>query len=233
MERVVEPEWLDDLSPADKEARQSRRDLRRLNQIMRHRPILLEHVRNLVAGRSEVQMVELGAGDGTLIQEILMRLAEPLPKVRLTLVDRQPVVSDSTQSGLSKMGVEVKLCQEDVFAWLRNAPRTDLIMANLFLHHFKNPELQELFSLAAQNTSGFICCEPRRSWMAYLAAAGVFLVGCNRITRHDATISVRAGFKGDELTGLWGRNSEWETSEREAGLFSHLFFARRRPASSQ
>lgn len=229
MDRVVEPEWLDDLSPANEEARQSRRDLQRLNQIMRHRPILLEQVRKLVAGRSEVQMAELGAGDGTFIQEILRGLSNPLPKVRLTLVDRQPAVSDSTLSELAKMGVEVKVCQEDVFQWLRNAePQRDLIMANLFLHHFKNHGLQELFSLAAQKTSGFVCCEPRRSGTAYLAAAGVFLVGCNRITRHDATISVRAGFKGDELTRLWGQSSEWETSEKEAGLFSHLFIARRK-----
>jgi len=54
------------------------------------------------------------------------------------------------------------------------------------------------------------------------------LIGCNRVTRHDAPISVRAGFTGQELSQLWPAGQGWLLEERPAGWFSHLFIAQRR-----
>jgi hypothetical protein len=53
------------------------------------------------------------------------------------------------------------------------------------------------------------------------------LIGANGVTRHDAAVSVRAGFKGGELSALWPANPRWRLRERRAGLFSHLFLAQR------
>ena len=38
-------------------------------------------------------------------------------------------------------------------------------------------------------------------------------------------LSVRAGFRGSELGGLWGAADGWELQEHRAGLFSHVFQA--------
>jgi hypothetical protein len=47
------------------------------------------------------------------------------------------------------------------------------------------------------------------------------------VTRHDATVSVRAGFSGDELSALWPDKKNWQLTEHRTGFFSHLFVARR------
>jgi len=52
------------------------------------------------------------------------------------------------------------------------------------------------------------------------------LMGCNAVTRHDARVSVRAGFRDDELSRLWPSGG-WTLEERGAPPFSHLFVARR------
>jgi hypothetical protein len=39
---------------------------------------------------------------------------------------------------------------------------------------------------------------------------------------------VQAGFTGRELSALWPKSGQWELLERRAGLFSHLFIARRK-----
>jgi hypothetical protein len=52
-------------------------------------------------------------------------------------------------------------------------------------------------------------------------------VGCNDVTRHDAVVSVRAGFSGCELSSLWTDNDNWQLTEQSAGAFSHLFIARK------
>ena len=64
----------------------------------------------------------------------------------------------------------------------------------------------------------FVACEPRRSAFALLGARMVFALGANDVTRHDAVASVRAGFRGRELSGLW------PTARQAGSLASVAFF---------
>ena len=104
----------------------------------------------------------------------------------------------------------------------------DAMITNLFLHHFSESRLIDLLGQVQEQTRLFIALEPRRSQFALLGSRWVGLIGCNEVTRHDAPVSVRAGFAGQELTGLWSRTAGWSLQERPAGLFSHLFIAQRR-----
>jgi hypothetical protein len=74
----------------------------------------------------------------------------------------------------------------------------------------------------------FVAVEPRRSARGLLFSRLLGFIGCNRVTRHDAPISVRAGFAGQELSQLWPTGRDWSLQERPAGWFSHLFVAQRR-----
>ena len=102
-----------------------------------------------------------------------------------------------------------------------------MLVANLFLHHFSAPRLAELCNLAARHAQILVAIEPRRSTWALVFSHLVGLIGCNRVTRHDAPVSVRAGFHGGELSQSWSGDGEWSLEERAVGLFSHLFIARR------
>ena len=68
---------------------------------------------------------------------------------------------------------------------------------------------------------------PRRHFTARLSCELLWLIGCNRVTRHDARASVRAGFHGHELSQFWPDPNAWKLREQSAGLFSHLFLATR------
>jgi hypothetical protein len=87
--------------------------------------------------------------------------------------------------------------------------------------------LIELFRGIAEVTETFIALEPRRSRLALTFSQQIWAIGCNRVSRHDAPVSVRAGFAGKELSLLWPRMGNWSLEERPVGLFSHLFMARR------
>jgi hypothetical protein len=118
--------------------------------------------------------------------------------------------------------------QEDVFEWLEGAGDCDGIVANLFLHHFQAGELSRLLHLASKRVRAFAACEPRRSALAAAGSHMLGLVGCGEVTRHDAIVSVRAGFDGREISALWPEGDAWVVSEGARGLFSHLFSARRK-----
>src|SRR6185312_2676586 len=100
----------------------------------------------------------------------------------------------------------------------------DAMAANLFLHHFEAPALAHMLALAASRTRLFVGCEPRRSRFALAGASLLGIVGCNDVTRHDAVVSVRAGFRGGEIGSLWPADG-WRVEEGAWGLFSHRFVA--------
>lgn len=232
MRRVVEPELLDDLPPTDSQAIGSRADLRRVNFLMGHLGILsralLRQLDDPLIRARPLRLVELGAGDGTLLLRLARRL-EPLGvTAEVTLLDRQNLVSSETRRAFTALNWTVESVATDVFAWLEQpSPAVDVMLTNLFLHHFHDKRLGTLLRLAAARMHLFLACEPRRSPLALTACRLLPLIGCNRVTRHDAAVSVRAGFTGHELTALWPAETQWQLSERPAGLFSHCFVAKR------
>lgn len=225
MERRMEPEWLDELPPEDMRAVRSRQDLRRLNAIMGNAAILSKAMRRYCP--SPRHIVELGAGDGHFLLSLVRRLnAAP---GRLVLVDRQPCIADATFRQLRALGWTVDIAAVDVMNWAQAADPADAIVCNLFLHHLPPSALGTLFERCASKTGCLIGCEPARTGFALAASRLVGLIGCNAVTRHDAAVSVRAGFYGRELSALWPASPDWQLEERTAGLFSHFFAARRRP----
>ena len=230
--RVVEPELLDDLPPSDPRAIGSRADLRRLNSIMGHDDILSRafhhHLDEALSRSRPLRLVELGAGDGTLLLRLARRVSAPGLTARVMLLDRQNIVSPETRRAFAALNWSVESVANDVFAWLEQPfPAVDMMIANLFLHHFPDKSLTALFRLAAARTDLFIACEPRRTPFALTASRWLRLIGCNAITRHDAVVSVRAGFIGRELSALWPADNQWQLSEQSAGWVSHCFIATR------
>lgn len=231
MRRTVEPELLDDLPPADPWAVGSRVDLRRLNFLMGHAGILSRSLcrqldETLVRARP-LRLVELGAGDGTLFLQLARRWSARGVTAEVALLDRQNLVSAETRRAFAALNWSVESVAADVFTWLEQpSPAVDVMLANLFLHHFHDERLTALLRLAAGRTNLFLACEPRRSTLALTAARWLGLIGCNGVTRHDAVVSVRAGFTGSELSTLWPAEG-WVAGEHPAGLFSHCFVAKR------
>jgi hypothetical protein len=117
----------------------------------------------------------------------------------------------------------------DVFDWLQrpHPKRNDVTIANLFLHHFQEDDLRNLLRQSAHQTRLFVACEPRRANFALGATGLMALIGCSGLTIHDGRISVRAGFAENELSALWPADNGWRLMERQAGWFSHCFFAQR------
>lgn len=223
--RVIEPEWLDELPPADPRAERSRRDLVRVNALMGNARIVSGELRRLEGIRS---IAEIGAGDGLFLARAL-RGVRPAADRRLALVDRHPVVSPATLARFAAMGWQPQATTADVFDWLADpaTPAFDVVVANLFLHHFEAARLAQLLELVSRRAAVFIACEPRRSAFAAAGARLLGVVGCSEVTRHDAVTSVRAGFTGRELAALWPAGGRWRCVESARGLFSHGFVAYR------
>ncbi len=225
--RRVEPEWLDELAPGDPRAIRSRQDLRRINALMANAAIVARELRHGFRNDEPRRVADLGAGDGTFMLRVARKTR--WKNIHLVLLDRQNIVSSETRAELQSLGWKAECVAADVFEWLAQppAPLFDVIIANLFLHHFDAARLALLLSLASGRSRMVLACEPRRSGAALTASSLLGLIGCNDVSRHDARASVHAGFNGRELSGLWQQNRGWTAREFGSGMFSHCFVARR------
>ena len=243
MQRVVAAETLDRLAPDDPAARRSRRDLVRVHRAMGTRSIVSRGWQALVSPEragAPLRILELGAGDGSLLLGVARSLTPRWPQVELCLMDRQDIVTPATLASFAEVGWSARVQQADVLSWAARpddatqgttSPRWDLITTTLFLHHFDRGELDLLLAAAASRSDRFFACEPSRSWRALAGSHLVGALGANGVTREDAVLSVHAGFRGVEISTRWPQaGSRWQMRELAAGLFSHCFSAWRAEA---
>lgn len=233
--RHVEPEVLDGLGSEDPRAQRARRDLRRIHWVMRSAAILARAVSELKLAEQPRRVLELGAGDGTLLLNMARRLRPRWTQVELTLLDRVDLVSEQTLAAYGELGWRVRMECADALDWTATAPvrHYDLCVTNLFLHHFAAPSLQRLLRATARATDAFVACEPRRDKLARLGSRLVAVLGVNAVTREDAVKSVAAGFTHHDLTDAWPvANDEWWTTEFPARPFTHCFIAARAGSST-
>jgi len=181
--RTLQPELLDALPPGDPDAIHSRRDLRYFNRAMGN-PAWFHHELPRLLRPSD-RILELGAGTGEL------RTGFPSILTPWDAVDLAPRPLT--------WPAQAQWFQTDVRNFDRWSDYT-VILANLFLHHLEDRDLEALGRRVPDSVRVVMCCEPARGrqWQ-WLFRAVCFLVRANHVSRHDGHVSIAAGFRDAEL----------------------------------
>jgi hypothetical protein len=224
--RSVTQERLDHLAADDPLAIRSRRDLQRVHRAMGSLSILRHAVARLALPNTPRRILELGAGDGTLLLRFARAQRPRWHGVELRLLDRQDLLTDTVRDAFARLDWRVTVACTDALEWARSAPEQpyDLCVTTLFLHHFESADLGQLLTGVAAKCNTFVACEPRRSQVARIGSRLIGLLGTNEITREDGIKSVAAGFNDSELTAVWP-DRRWRLQEYAAGPFTHCFVA--------
>lgn len=195
MPRTLQPELLDSLPPDHPDALHSRRDLRLINRIMGNHRWFSRTLPSLL--RSGEAALELGAGTGELGHRLA---ASDVTVDGLDFVPRPSAWPGSRAWHVSDLRA---------FA---GYGRYAAVLANLILHHLTDAELAALGAKLACTARVVVASEPTRSRTSQRLFAFVSpLFGANHVTRHDARVSIAAGFRDDELPRLLGLNpAEWD-----------------------
>ncbi len=202
MKRLVAPEILDSLPAEDPRAVRSRRDLRLINRFMRGEAWILSQLAQL----NPTQVVELGAGEGWLVDAVKRRFPSA-QVVGVDLVSRPSTV----QSG-------VEWHAGDIFAY-EGFDADTVVVANLFVHHLSEADLRRL----AEKLSGvraILFAEPYRGRIP-MGMGRVLFPFINEVTRHDMLMSIQAGFRAGELGAVFGVESR---CSEERGVFGGIRF---------
>jgi hypothetical protein len=143
-------------------------------------------------GWERAEAIELGAGDGTLGRFVRARH----PGVELTGYDLRERPADWPEN--------FGWLQGDVRETLRaGAARGKVVIANMVLHHFEDEDLRTLGGLLAE-CRGILASEPWRHRTFARMGSLLRAIGLSADTWHDLRVSVRGGFRGQELPALLG-----------------------------
>jgi hypothetical protein len=228
LQRHVLPERLDMLPADHPAAHVSRRDLQRVHRAMRSLTILRQAIDSSCMTRQPRSILELGAGDGSLMLRLAQSWRLPWRNVQVTFLDRQNLIGPRVRWGLEMLGWKVQVLQMDVLDWAQ-APsdqQYDLCITTLFLHHFASAPLGLLLRAVAARCRALVACEPRRNRLVWMGSHLLGFLGANEVTREDGVKSVVAGFAGQELSALWPSGApSWRLQEYFAWPFTHCLVA--------
>jgi 2-polyprenyl-3-methyl-5-hydroxy-6-metoxy-1,4-benzoquinol methylase len=186
--RTTEPELLD-LGVDDAEALRSLSDLRLVNRWLGVQRVLADAV--LPHLRPGARLLDVGCGSADLPAFLARQAASPVLVVGL----------DRKRLHLRESPREVQRVQGDVRA-LPFPPRTfDVVTATHFLHHVDAPELPGLLRTLFDLSRGVLVVNDlHRARVPYLFSQAVFpLVFKSTVSVHDGLVSIRRGFRPDEL----------------------------------
>lgn len=182
MRRQLTPELLDSLSPDDPAAAHNRRDLRIINRIAGTARWFADELAARI--RPGDRILEVGAGTGELGRDLRRR------GFVVDGLDLWPRPADWPR--------DAQWHQTDLRAFEAYAGYS-VILGSLIFHQFDEPDLAAL-GMRLRQARLLLASEPARQRRAkVLLAVGGALLGANYVTRHDARVSVEAGFLGDEL----------------------------------
>ena len=204
-ERRVESEILETLPDDHPDAITGREDLLQVNAVMGNHRWMRRMVRQHV--RPGWRITEIGAGDGALSRSFVEAgLCGPEQLHAFDLAGRPttwPAAAAWTQGDLFRHPL----------------PESEVLVANLFLHHFENPALRELGARLPASTELILAAEPARRWLhTWTGRLFCSLAQLNHVTRYDMQVSIRAGFRGAELPHALGLGPEWRWEARETPL---------------
>ena len=213
MQRVIQPEFLDLLPPEHPIAQANRRDILRFNQILGNfrwiEKILTQHL------QKGDRILEIGAGEGWLAHHLTPLLQSR--NVQMDGLDVSPRPSRWPENG---QWIEQRAQDFTDFA------EYDGILACHFLHQLEDLELARLGSHLQGSIRFLVATEPVRRTLSLVLIEATRFLGMRSPSRHDARVSVRAGFTGEELArSLALPSPPWTCRQQETLLGAYRFLA--------
>jgi SAM-dependent methyltransferase len=188
-ERVIVPEMLDHAPPDV--ARASLRDLARVNRYLGGYYVLGRLFSGVAQPGDSFSVLDIGAASGDMGAAIRRRY----PRAQVTSLDYK--------GDHLAQAADPKLVADAFHLPFRPAS-FDFVFSSLFLHHFTNDQIVELFrSFRCLARRAVLAIDLERGPLAYhFLPSSRWLFGWHDITISDGQISVAAALKKDELRAL-------------------------------
>ncbi len=147
-------------------------------------------------------ILDVGCGSGLF----LLHLSNYFPAMKLMGIDTSSDAISEAKSNLQKTYLPDNACitfQKVTPEWKILPDSVDVVMATLVCHHLTDEQLITFFQSALHSAKkGVIIHDLHRSRIAYVLYKMISPLFRNRLITHDGLLSIKRGFKYNELMTL-------------------------------
>ncbi|MCM4158872.1 methyltransferase domain-containing protein [Antarcticibacterium flavum] len=201
--RTNDSEIMDDFDLQGPELEVTLDDLDKVNKWLGGNKITLQGVKKLLLehpGSNPISILDIGCGNGSMLREIANWGRAAGYNLSLTGVDANSHAIEIAERK-SEFFPEINYETLNIFSNDFRSREYDIVLCTLTLHHFKDPEIEEIMTaFYRQARLGIVINDLHRSRQAYIlfkAFCKVFIN--NKIARDDGLTSILRGFKKKEL----------------------------------
>lgn len=207
-ERSHDAEIMDDLTCSGDVVHQTLRELEVINRRLGGNRVTLSGVAHLLRNdlRRNASIVDLGCGGGDMLKLISRWGRNRGLSLDLTGLDANPnIIAFASANAYSFPGIKFETI--NVFSNEFRMRDYDVFLATLFIHHFTDDQLVDLFrSMYARARIGIVVNDIQRHWMAYHSIRLLtWLWSKSSMVRYDAPLSVRRAFRRQDLERIMKR----------------------------
>ena len=203
--RSKEEEIMDDLSMEGEMLQKTLDQIAGINKRLGGNKATINGLHTLLKTKpqgSAISIIDLGCGSGDMLRAVADYGRTNNYIFKLTGVD----ANEFTVNYARKLSVgypEISYIKMDVLDNEFAELEYDVAMATLFLHHFREEEIEKMLKQLTQKASiGIVINDLHRSRTAYYLFRLMSLFISNPMVRKDGAISVLRGFKKKELITL-------------------------------
>jgi len=203
--RSIEDEIMDDFSLKGEMLRNSLDQIASINKKLGGNNVTIEGLKQLLKGEPKgksISITDIGCGNGDMLRTIADYGRKNNLILNLTGIDANEYTVNYAAE-LSTSYPEICYKKSNVLTDKEAMPNSDIILATLVLHHFKNDQIETLLETVVKKaTKGVIINDLHRSRAAYYLFKTICLFIKNPMVVKDGLTSVLRGFKKKELTAF-------------------------------
>lgn len=207
--RSTEKEIMDDLNCSGEDVRQNLIELAFINKWLGGNGVTLNALQQLKKRKDfpsdQILIADIGCGGGDVLKLIGKWAIKNQIKFHLRGIDANQFMVDYAENNLKDSGLPFSISTLNIFSQEFRQTQFDIVNCTLFLHHFTDQELLELFKILKNNVNyAIVINDIHRHWFAYYSIGLLTSIFSKSfMVKNDAKLSVRRSFKRGELKKLF------------------------------
>mgnify|MGYP000450876440 FL=1 len=201
-QRTDKEELMDDFSIGGDLLRDTLNKLEKINRWLGGNKVTVNGLKALLKNHPKEQkitIVDIGCGHGDILRDVAKFGRKEGYKFKLIGVDANSAAIDYANE-LSMEYPELSFKTQDIFYKDFKSETFDVVIATLFLHHFKEEQLVSFLKNTIKQTKiGMVVNDLHRHTLAYYLFLLLSIFISNKMIIEDGLTSVLRGFKRDDL----------------------------------
>ena len=229
-ERSKQVEMMDDPLIAERSLQAVFKDINMVNSFLGGHRITLKSLERIFRdlGKKKYAILDVGCGDGDMLRVIARYFRQKEVDLDLTGMD----ISEQALGIARKRSAEfrnIKFIQEDINRMPTDSAQYDVVICSLTLHHFDDEQIPLILkNLSNIAQSAIVINDLQRSKLAYYLFKGFSTIFIKtEIAKRDGLVSIKSGFRRNDLEGFSRVLPKWEHEFSWKWLFRYLWVMRR------